>query len=356
MPANAASLADRARSSYHVRWSPHQRVLFESIAAAVCAYFLSAAFEAAVIRSIGPTEYELAWISDVALAGGFGTAFYLWRHLATTRRELQERERSQLVVDTQLSIAADIQRQLLPARPPNAHGFEWAAELRSAGIIGGDFYDFMPFSPTQLVVLVADVSGKGIPAAMALGSLRSAFRALARQSPDPARIVTQLSAGLYDDWRGALYVTCCVATFDLRQRTITTTNAGHPPAIVKGRGGLHFLRRGGPPAGLFRDTAFEQESMQLHTGDACFIVTDGVTEALDGTPLEDNLERIGLWHSTGDAARLCQAVMTSALAAHGPTDADEWDDDRTVVVATVGPAPGPRGRSTGEARYGRHQN
>jgi len=79
-----------------------------------------------------------------------------------------------------------------------------------------------------------------------------------------------------------------------------------------------------------------------------------VTEALDGTPLEHNLERIGLWHSTGDAARLCQAVMTRALAAHGPSDAAEWDDDRTVVVATVGPAPGPRGRSNGGTRYGHH--
>ena len=354
MDAKTLSLADRAPSVYRGRWSPQQRVLFESIAAAVCAYVLSASFEAAVIRSIGPTEWELAWVSDVVLACAFGTAVYLWRHLATTRRELEERERAQLVLDTQLSIAADIQRQLLPPLPPNEYGFEWAAALRSAGTIGGDFYDFMPFSPTQLVVLVADVSGKGIPAAMALGSLRSAFRALARQSPDPTRIVTHLSAGLYDDWRGALYVTCFVATIDLRQRTITTTNAGHPAGIVKGRGGLHFLRRGGPPAGLFRDTTFEQESMQLHTGDACFIVTDGVTEALDGTPLEHNLERIGLWHSTGDAARLCQAVMTRALAAHGPSDAAEWDDDRTVVVATVGPAPGPRGRSNGGTRYGHH--
>jgi serine phosphatase RsbU (regulator of sigma subunit) len=85
----------------------------------------------------------------------------------TTRRSLEERERTQLVVDTQLSVAADIQRQLLPALPPNEHGFEWAAELRSAGTIGGDFYDFMPFDSNHLVVLVADVSGKGIPAAVA---------------------------------------------------------------------------------------------------------------------------------------------------------------------------------------------
>jgi serine phosphatase RsbU (regulator of sigma subunit) len=82
--------------------------------------------------------------------------------------------------------------------------------------------------------------------------------------------------------------------------------------------------------------------MHLHTGDTCLIVTDGVTEALDGIPLERNLDRVGLWHTTGEAARLCQAVMTRALAAHGPSDATDWDDDRTVVVATVGPAPAAR--------------
>jgi serine phosphatase RsbU (regulator of sigma subunit) len=350
MNAKAPSSADR------FAWLPPQRrVLVESVVAAACAYILSAAFEAALIRSLGPTEWELAWVSDVALAGAFGTAVFLWRHLLTTRRELEERERAQLVVDTQLSVAADIQRQLLPALPPSEYGFEWAAALRSAGTIGGDFYDFMPFSPTQLVVLVADVSGKGIPAAMALGSLRSTFRALARHTSDPALIVTRLSADLYDDWRGALYVTCFVATFDLRQRTMTSTNAGHPPAIVKGRGGVHHLRRGGPPAGLFRDTTFERESLKLHTGDACLIVTDGVTEALDeDSPLERSLDRLPLWRSSGDAARLCQAVMTHALAGHGPSDATEWDDDRTVVVATVGATPRPRSPSNGESHHGHH--
>jgi|RhiMethySRZTD1v2_1073278.scaffolds.fasta_scaffold00111_39 stage II sporulation SpoE-like protein len=341
--ASAPSPADRVRSP-HTR----RRVLIESIVAAICAYIASATFEAALIRSIGPTEWELAWVSDAALATAFGTAVYLWRHLLGTRRELQERERAQLVVQTQLSIAADIQRQLLPPVPPNEFGFEWAVELRSAGKIGGDFYDFVRFSPSVLVVLVADVSGKGIPAAMALGSLRSAFRTIARQSADPARIAAQLSAGLFDEWHGSLYVTCLVSTFDLGQRTLTSTNAGHPAAIVKGRGGLKFLRRGGPPAGLFPDASYERESIRLHTGDVCLIVTDGVTEALDDDSLERHLDRLPMRLYTGSATRLCHAVMTRALAGHGPTDAQDWDDDRTVVVATIG-APESRGPFNGRS-------
>jgi len=121
--------------------------------------------------------------------------------------------------------------------------------------------------------------------------------------------VAQLSASLYDDWRGALYVTCLVATFDLGRRTITATNAGHPAAIVKGRSGRTYLRRGGPPAGLLLETSFERESVQLHSGDVCLIVTDGVTEALDGDSLlEGTLERVPLLRRVGDAARLCACV------------------------------------------------
>jgi sigma-B regulation protein RsbU (phosphoserine phosphatase) len=253
-----------------------------------------------------------------------------------TRRELQERERAELVLQTQLSIAAEIQRRLLPAIPPRANGFEWAAALKSAGKIGGDFYDFVQVSRGVWIVLLADVSGKGIPAAMALGSLRSAFRALARQSSDPERIVAQLATVLYQEWLGSLYVTCLVATFDEAARTLTYTNAGHPPGIVAGSHGVRHLNQGGPPAGLLPDARFAQEDIQLHDGDACVLVTDGVTEALDEqTALDRYLEPSVAGNGALSAAELCQNLMARALAGHGPPEAQVWDDDRTVVVVKV---------------------
>ena len=103
--------------------------------------------------------------------------------------------------------------------------------------------------------------------------------------------MTQLSAVLYEEWLGSPYVTCLVGTFDLTARTLTYTNAGHPPGIVAGRDGIRHLNRGGPPAGLLPDAEFDQELLQLHVGDVCLLVTDGVTEALEGdTPLERDLE------------------------------------------------------------------
>ena len=99
----------------------------ESAGSALGGYILGATLEAAVIHWIRPTEWELAWVSNVVLALALGVAVYMWRHLLTTRHELAERERIELVLETQLSLAADIQRRLLPLPPPSGNGFEWAA-------------------------------------------------------------------------------------------------------------------------------------------------------------------------------------------------------------------------------------
>jgi serine phosphatase RsbU (regulator of sigma subunit) len=311
----------------------NQRVVLESAGAALGGYVLGATLEAAVIDWIRPTEWELAWVSDVVLAVALGVAVYLWRHLLTTRHELAEHERAELVLETQLSLAGDIQRRLLPRLPPPSDGFEWAAELKSAGKIGGDFFDFIQTADHVWLVLVADVSGKGIPAAMAIGSLRAAFRALAHRGFQPARIVSQLSADLSQEWRGVQYVTCIVAAFDLRERTLCYTNAGHPCGILVGPEGTRYLDRGGPPAGLLPNAEFEQEVVFLDSGDTCLLVSDGVTEALDGSVRLEDFLASGI--ADGSAAQLCDAVMTRALAGCGPSCDEGWDDDRTVVVVKV---------------------
>ena len=310
-----------------------RRTLAESAAAASGGFVLAAVLETVVIRWLQPTEWELAWVSDLVLAVALGVAVYLWRHLLATRNELAQRERAEIVLQTQLSLAADIQRRLLPPLPRTANGCEWAAALRPAGKIGGDFYDFVETVPGLWVVLVADVSGKGIPAALALGSLRSTFRALARQRLAPAEILRHLSAAFLQDWHGMPYVTCIVAAFNLLARTVVYSNAGHPPAMLAGPTGTRYLFRGGPPAGLLPGASFEQGSLSLHAGDICLLVSDGVTEALDGVPLEDRLSAVNL--DAASAADICDRIMTQALNGNGPSGDSRWDDDRTVVVVTL---------------------
>jgi serine phosphatase RsbU (regulator of sigma subunit) len=310
-----------------------RRALAESAAAALGGYVLAAALEAVVIRWLRPTEWELAWVSDLALAVALGVAVYLWRHLLATRYELAQHERAEIVIQTQLSLAAEIQRRLLPPLPPAANGCEWAAALTPAGKIGGDFYDFVETDPDTWMVLLADVSGKGIPAAMALGSLRSTFRALARQRLAPAEMLGQLSQAFLEDWQGMPYVTCILAAINLRAHTLVYSNAGHPPGILLGPARTRYLNRGGPPAGLLSNATFDQELLSVHAGDICLLVSDGVTEALDGVPLEDRLRTAKV--RGGSAEELCESVMTQAIRGGGPSGDADWDDDRTVVVVTM---------------------
>ena len=314
----------------NLRASVFRRALAEGMAAALGGYVVAAALEAAIIGWLQPTEWELAWISDLALATAFGVAVYLWRHLLATRTELAARERAAIVLQTELSLAADIQRRLLPQVPPSSNGCEWAAALRPAGQVGGDFYDFVETGPGVWSVLVADVSGKGIPAAMALGSLRSTFRALSRQRLGPAELVTQLSQTFLQDWQGTPYLTCLVARFDLPARTLVYTNAGHPPGFLFGDRRRHRLDRGGPPAGLLPDAAYEEAWMRIERGDTCVLVSDGVTEA--GVSL-DRLAVPAL--AAASASDICARVMAAAQPGRGPSVPLDWDDDRSVVVVAV---------------------
>jgi hypothetical protein len=131
--------------------------------AAVVVYFVATGIELLLIRTLLPTEVELAWISDAILAFAFGSAVFLWLHLKWTRMTLSRLERERIVLDAQLSLAADIQRGLLPPTPPDDSGVRWAARLVQAGRIGGDLYDFVRLDSNAWLVLVGDTSGKGVP-------------------------------------------------------------------------------------------------------------------------------------------------------------------------------------------------
>lgn len=319
-------------SSMRRNWS----MAAQGAGAALLVYGVAGAFEVGLLRVFRPSQGELVWVSDVLVSGAFGVAVYLWRHLSATRQELATRERAELVLNTQLAVAAEMQRRLLPPLPPSANGVEWAASLQPAGKIGGDFYDIVALAPGTWMLLVADVSGKGIPAAMALTTLRAAFRALATNQNSPANVLTHLSSALYEQWAGNPYVTGIVARIDRPSGTITYANAGHPAGVLTGPGGARLLEVLGPPAALFPGLAYEERSLPIRPGDVCVLVTDGVTEAL-GDQRPSVVEQItgAAGGACTSASALCEAVMSEALRGTGPEGVADWNDDRTVVVLAV---------------------
>ena len=260
------------------------RAIALASAVAVAFYTVAGLSEAALVRVVQPSETTLDWISDAVLSIALGIAVYLWLHLRATRRALTERERDQLVFHTQLALAEAMQRRLLPRTPDAANGLEWAAMLTPAGRIGGDFFDFLSPNPGVRLMLIADVSGKGIAAAMALTLLRSTFRNVARDAPSLAQLASRMSAAFHDEWHGSPYVTGVIARVDSTERTLTYVNAGHPPGLLIRDDREQALAVGGPPLGLLKRADYDEECRTLESGDVCAFVTDGVTESFDDQP------------------------------------------------------------------------
>ncbi len=302
---------------------------------AVLVYVCATTSEIAVIERVRPGEMELTWISDAVLAVAFGFAVFLWLHLKWTRMTLSRIQREHIVLDTQLSLATEIQRGLLPPAPADGNGLRWAARLVQAGRIGGDLYDFVRCADGSWLVLVGDVSGKGVPAALVLTSIRTMFRMMTSETSDPGELVERISKRLYEDHSGTPYLTCLVVRIDLERRELAYVNAGHPAGVVLGSRtpGISplLLEPCGPPAGLFSNQVYRTAFLPVSTGAVAILVTDGITEAFDVLGLANGDPVAALVAHMPHPlvpARICNALIDQTAPA---LSSDDWQDDRTVV-------------------------
>src|SRR5689334_4727600 len=189
----------------------------------------------------------------------------------TERMVAQERMRREL------ALAAEVQQRLLPAQAPKSAGIEIAGFCEPARGVGGDYYDFINFDDAQFGVAIADVAGKGMPAALLMSTVQATLRSLTARngSPVPASydlssIVAKLNRLLFNSTNGEHYVTFFYATFDQATQRLTYVNAGHnPPVYLEADSGGEFrqLTSGGLIAGAFEHTAYEQETVQMKAND-----------------------------------------------------------------------------------------
>ena len=306
-----------------------------ALASALVAFIAALLFERALMRLLGLDMRELEWISDVVLAVAFGAATFLWLHLRRARTDLTRLERARLVLDTELAIASDIQQGLLPPPPPARDGWRFAARLEQAGHIGGDFYDFVD-GGRSILVLLADVSGKGIPAALVMSSARALFRQIARATDRPDELLAHLSRALWEEQRGKPYLTGFLARVDLDSRSLSWVNAGHPAGLLVRGTEQRALAATGPPVGLLPDTRYAAEELPLAPGDTLVLVTDGVTEALEsGGRVEERIAWTVAQRRDRGPQAVCERVMRLAASGRGPVGVGGWADDRTVVAIAV---------------------
>ena len=305
-----------------------------ALGAGLAALVLGSAIESRVMRYTHPEPGELEWISDAIVAAGVVGMTYLWLHLRASRTRVAALERTQIAMDEELRLAAHIQQSLLPAVPARAAGFEWAARMVPARRVGGDFYDFLPQEDGSVMAILADVAGKGIPAALLQASIKTLFRAVVRDGADPARVAERMAAALNEQIGATSYATAVLARFDPSPPLLTFVSAGHPPGLLIHEGGVRELSAGGPPLGLLPGARYESETAALGPSDVGVFVSDGITEALEGVPLKlaDALRGLAV---DGSLPRLADALLDLAARSPGPVGVEGWQDDRTVFAFRV---------------------
>jgi sigma-B regulation protein RsbU (phosphoserine phosphatase) len=255
----------------------------------------------------------------------------------------KERERLQ----TELEIAREVQNQLYPKRLPDVDSLRLTAVCNPARMVSGDYYDYQQIGDTNVAIVVGDVAGKGISAALLMATVQSSFRAQLRASLElaagagesgcrlsvsTARVVSHLNQQLYADTAPEKYATFFLGVYDEGTKSITYTNAGHLPPILIRKGEPTLLDINGMVVGAFPFAKYGDSLVQLEPRDLLVFYTDGITEpenAYGEMFGEERLTELLVRHADLDEAEIVTAVTD---AVRQWTGTDELQDDMTLLL------------------------
>jgi len=276
-------------------------------------------------RPVGPaTNIEPLGILAFVVCLGYGVIGTAFRN-----------EAELLAVSRELETARGIQTALLPRGLPRVHGVDLAACYLPMTAVAGDLYDFAVLGPGRIGILVADVSGHGIPAALVASMVKLAFSAQSARADDPAAVLTRMNRILCTHMEGS-FVTAIYAVVDAGRRTILYANAGHPPFLIgRGKASVDTAGAHGGVLGLFPDWDYTNATLDLRTGDRILLFTDGVLEAQNARGEFLDEAPVKAWLTSDldqDAASLADSVLRRLRAWRGT---DTFDDDVTFVVARI---------------------
>jgi PAS domain S-box-containing protein len=245
------------------------------------------------------------------------------------KQEAQERER----IEQELRVARLIQHTLLPKSLPELPGYDVAVYYRPAEEVGGDFYDFLELPEGRLGLVVGDVTGHGVPAALMMANTQSVLRAVAqRGGSEPGRILAEVNEVLWTYMPPNMFVTCFCGILDPESGRFRYANAGHNLPYSRQEGMAVELRATGMPLGLMPAMSYEEKEITLKSGESVLLYSDGLVEAHDprremfGTP---RLEKFVGAHPGG------ATLIDSLLAELEQFTGDEWEQEDDITLLTL---------------------
>jgi len=232
------------------------------------------------------------------IADHVGAAFANARAFDELEKVTAEKER----IESELKFAKLVQDGFLPQKPPSFPNYDFAAEMLPAKFVGGDFFDFIPLKNDRMGIVLGDVSGKGVSAALYMARLLSDFRYISQTDPTPEKVLQQVNQILCERSRRGMFATAIFLLLDRAAKKLHIANAGHHPALLKSPANKiqEVGHSGGIPLGILPDAKYSSEEIQLQKGNLIWLYTDGATE-----PFNENRESFGL-------DRMCQIVEKGA--------------------------------------------
>lgn len=214
--------------------------------------------------------------------------------VAIENKKLARKQLEQEAFRKELEIASDVQQFLFPERLPYTEVLKLEASYLPHDRIGGDYYDYVPINKNQFLICVADVSGKGIPAALMMSNFQASLRTLLRQTPNLTDIIEALNFQVLENAKGEKFITFFAAIYDLHLKTMVYVNAGHnPPFLIDRKNGLRFLEEGSTVLGALHPLPFINEGFVTGLDEfLLFCYTDGLTETINETGEEYGQESL----------------------------------------------------------------
>jgi serine phosphatase RsbU (regulator of sigma subunit) len=319
------------------RFQSSQSIAGMRLRSMMCAPLLGLDGQALGLVQLASRDVTLPFVeSDLDVLIGVTTQGALAIENASLHAEvLKQRD-----LERELDFATQVQLGFLPNKRPQTEGFEFCDYYEAAHRVGGDYFDYIELPGGRVAVAVADVAGKGIPAALLMARLYSATRYHLLSQSDLGLALSDLNRDISTCGLGHRFVTCALAVIDPATRQVALANAGHlPPLIRHSDGSITEVvsQHAGMPLGIVPDQEFQQQQHQLSPGDTWLMFTDGVTEAMNGDSEIFGTQRLqqSFARAPDELDAMIQAVVADVAAHCG--ERDQSDDMCLVAFACTEP-------------------
>ena len=240
-------------------------------------------------------------------------------------------------IEGQVNVAADIQQRLLPRRMPRNQSVDVFSFSQPAKGVSGDYYDVLAVDRSGTIgVLICDVAGKGVPASLVMVMIRTIVHLVASSRRDAKTILKWVNLGVTGTVEVDRFATMSFMTYNPQTRTLQYSNAGHHPALVRrADGAISAIDTSGLPIGLERDTDFAMETVELSSGDAVLLYTDGIIEAMNSDGEQFGVERLKTMFQTHGTGNSEQVVHTLTEEIESFVGRAQQHDDQTLIVLRI---------------------